>query len=255
MTLRNTFCGVLGILIFPTLFVMPVWAQQEYSGEGAEVCLECHESEDVMGIRETSHADFDDPKSPASRDQCESCHGPSATHVQFPMHVGNIVFTQHGKTPINDRNQACLECHDEGEQIHWNEGAHGKELSCAECHVMHKPTDPSLVKENQAQACGECHTEILETAPTASTHPLTGEDVMYCTECHNPHGPTNLKACISCHAQDPPELAKQSPKAQDYHGRAISKKINCTDCHKTFVHAMPPMTWAESPGENQSEQR
>ena len=243
---------MLGILVLITLSIAPVRAQQGFSSEGALACLECHESEKVMGIRETPHADFDDPRSPASREQCESCHGPSATHMQFPMQVGNIVFTQHGKTPIHDRNQSCLECHNEGEQRHWNEGAHGKELSCAACHIMHVPADPSLVKENQAQACGECHSDILETAPTAATHPLKGEKAIYCTECHNPHGPTNLKSCIGCHAQDAPTLAKQSPKAQDYHGRGISEKIKCTTCHKGFVHAMEPISFAAPPGESEA---
>jgi nitrate/TMAO reductase-like tetraheme cytochrome c subunit len=250
--LQLTACGLLGLLLLSVLFVVPASAQQEYSGEGAAACLECHESERVMGIRDTPHANFDDPKSPASREQCESCHGPSATHMQFPMQVGNIVFTQHGKTPIHDRNQVCLECHNEGEQAHWNEGAHGKELSCATCHIMHKPADPSLVQKNQARDCGECHTDILETAPDATTHPLTGENAMYCTECHNPHGPTNLKSCISCHTQDPPTLAKQSPKAQEYHGRAVSQKIDCTDCHKGFVHAMEPITLGPPPSEREN---
>jgi len=253
MIRHRTLCAALGLLMFSTLFVGTVRAQQEYSGEGAQACLECHESEKVMGIRETPHANFDDPKSPASREQCESCHGPSAIHMKFPMQVGNIVFTQHGKTPIHDRNEACLECHNEGEQAHWNEGAHGDELSCAACHVMHKPADPVLVKKNQAQDCGECHTDIVGTAPVATTHPLTGEKAMYCTECHNAHGPTNLKTCASCHAQDPASLAKESPKAQDYHARAISRKIDCTDCHKAFVHAMPPIVLGTPPGETTSE--
>ena len=240
-TLRTTSCGAFGLLFLSVLLVAPVRAQQEYSGEGALACLECHESERVMGIRNTPHADFDDPRSPAAREQCESCHGPSATHMQFPMQVGNIVFTKHGKTPISKRNKACLDCHNEGEQVHWNEGAHGNALSCADCHVLHKPADPSLVRKNQAHECDECHTEILATAPTATFHPLTGENAIFCTECHNPHGPTDLTSCNGCHAQDAPTLAKQSPKAQDYHGRALSQKIECTDCHKAFVHAMPPI--------------
>ena len=102
----------------------PASAQQAPSGEGAAACLVCHESEKVMGIVDTPHANFDDPRSPASRQQCESCHGPSATHMEFPMQVGNIVFTKHGKTTIADRNKACLACHNRGAQAHWNDGPH-----------------------------------------------------------------------------------------------------------------------------------
>ena len=117
---------------------------------------------------------------------------------------------------------------------------------------MHKPADPSLATGSQATRCGECHTDILETAPAATPHPLTGESAMYCTQCHNPHGPTNLAACTSCHANDPPTLAKQSPKAREYHARALTQKIQCTSCHKAFVHAMPPITLGETPGEGAS---
>ena len=46
-----------------------------------------------MELVKTPHANFEDPRSPASREQCESCHGPSGTHVDFPMQVGNIRFT------------------------------------------------------------------------------------------------------------------------------------------------------------------
>jgi predicted CXXCH cytochrome family protein len=214
---------------------------QTYSGEGAQACLECHESDSVMGIRETPHADFEDPRSPAAREQCESCHGPSATHMEFPMQVGNIVFTKHAKTPIAERNDACLVCHEDGAQAHWKDGAHGQELACASCHVMHKPSDPTLVTSRQAQRCGECHKDILETAPAAAPHPLVGAKAIYCTQCHNPHGPTSLTSCNECHEQDATTLARQRPKAQEYHQRAIARKIDCTACHKGFVHAMPPL--------------
>ncbi len=225
----------------------PAVAQQSYSDGGAAACLECHESEKVMGILETPHANFDDPRSPASREQCESCHGPSATHMNFPMNVGNIVFTKHGKTPIAARNQTCLSCHLEGERAHWDDGAHGEKLACNDCHVMHQPRDPALSKVNQAQNCAECHAKILETAPAGAAHPLTGTGSIRCTECHNPHGPTTLAGCNTCHKQDPRHLAQESEKARSYHERALAKQIACTSCHKGFVHALPQVTRIETP--------
>ncbi len=233
---------VLAMGLALAMLVQAASAQQAYSGEGAQACLKCHESEKVMGIRKTPHAKFDDPRTPAARDQCESCHGPSATHMKFPMQVGNIVFTKHGKTPIGDRNQMCLTCHHKGEQAHWGEGKHAERLSCANCHIMHKPKDPTLAVETQAQRCSRCHTKILSTAPSAAPHALSGEKAMYCTQCHNPHGPTDLVTCNECHKQDSATLAKQSAKARDYHERALSEKIDCTSCHKGFVHSMPRLT-------------
>ena len=105
--------------------------EQEYSGEGAQACLACHESDKVMGIRDTPHANFEDPRSPASREQCESCHGPSATHMQFPMQVGNIVFTKHGTTPIGKRNETCLACHSDPERQKDQVG----KVDCMGCHT------------------------------------------------------------------------------------------------------------------------
>lgn len=220
--------------------------EQPYSGEGFEACLKCHESEKIVGIKQTAHADFDDPRSPAAKEQCESCHGPSAIHMEFPMQVGNIVFTKHGKTPVSARNRQCLSCHDKGDRAHWNEGAHGRELACNNCHTIHKPKDPMLQTAGQVERCADsCHEKILETAPANASHRFSGKDAMYCTQCHNPHGPTSLTACAECHEQDEAAFAKQTPRARGYHERAIEKGIECTECHKGFVHALPVITQVE----------
>jgi predicted CXXCH cytochrome family protein len=248
--LDSTAARIVATAIFLSfLLTGPASAQEEGEfSEGAVACLKCHESDKVMAIRKTPHANFEDPKSPASREQCESCHGPSAKHMRYPMQVGNIVFTKHGKTPITDRNDSCLACHHKGEQAHWSNGAHAKKLPCPSCHVIHKAKDPMMLEQNRAQECGKCHEKILELAPVASSHPLLGAKGIVCTQCHNPHGPTNLATCATCHTQDAPTLAKQTAKAQDYHARGLKQKIDCTDCHKGFVHAMPPLELEQAPG-------
>jgi len=227
----------IAVLMGPSLAMSQT--DQPASGEGALVCLKCHESPGVMEIIKTPHANRNDPLSPASTDQCESCHGPSGTHVNFPMQVGNIRFTKHGKTSIAERNAACLDCHKNGAATHWDQGAHGQKLQCGDCHTIHKHEDPARDRAEQAKSCGQCHKTILSSAPASSAHPLTGERAMICTKCHDPHGPTSLAACTDCHLQDAPTLARESPKAQDYHARATLEKIDCTACHKGFVHALP----------------
>lgn len=216
-------------------------------GLGAAVCLKCHENDKVMGILQTPHAKIENLETPAAKDLCESCHGPSAAHMEFPMQVGNIVFTKFGKTPIAERNRACLACHQKGAREHWNEGAHGAKLACNSCHVIHQPKDPALAKTGQAERCGLCHEEILKTAPASTSHPLTGEKAIQCTTCHNPHGPVSLISCNDCHKQDAATFARQNEKARSYHERALAQKIECTACHKGFVHAMPQITRADQP--------
>jgi len=218
---------------------------QPASGEGAVVCLKCHENPVILEIVKTPHANFKDARSPASREQCESCHGPSGTHVNFPMQVGNIRFTKHGKTSVAERNATCLECHNKESTAHWNEGAHGAKLQCGNCHLIHKTTEPKPVAEvAQLARCNQCHEAILPTAPAKSDHPLEGDRAISCMQCHNPHGPTTLTPCVECHKQDAPTLVRQTPKAQGYHARAIQEGIACTDCHKGFVHQMPEISQA-----------
>ena len=218
---------------------------QRYTAEGARACLKCHESDTIMGIVDTPHANRKDPNTPAAGHQCESCHGPSATHMEFPLQVGNIRFSKHdASTAPAERDRACLECHTNGNQADWKMGPHGfEEIACVNCHSIHKSRDPALSAQLQTQQCTEaCHKQIIETAPMPSAHRITGEDRMLCTTCHNPHGPIELSLCNSCHPQIPEAFALQPAKARDYHERALSKEIACTDCHKTFVHAAPDLT-------------
>ena len=236
----------LALLLTATAVAQP---DQPPSGQGAAVCLKCHESPAIMEIVDTPHADFEDPNSPASREQCESCHGPSGTHVNFPLQVGNIRFTKHGKTSIEERNESCLACHSQGRAAHWNESAHSKALQCGNCHKIHKRSEPAEVARiEQNSRCNQCHTTTLSEAPVGSKHPLEGEGAIDCTRCHNPHAQTTLLPCVDCHLQDAPTLARQTPKAQGYHARALQEEIECTACHKGFVHSMPQITHAAPAG-------
>ena len=122
-------------------------AQHEYANEGAQACLACHESERIMGIRETPHADFDNPRSPAARQQCESCHGPSARHMQFPMHVGNIRFSTHdASAPVDPRNATCMKCHGTSEHHEaWENSPHGFEGIALEAPTRNLGPEAALI--------------------------------------------------------------------------------------------------------------
>ncbi len=228
----------------------PALARQPYEANGAQPCLRCHESEKIMGIVETPHARTDNPDTPASKLQCESCHGPSATHMQFPMQVGNIRFSEGSKTPNGEQNKICLECHQDGARENWEAGPHGFDhLSCASCHSIHKASDPALHTDAQNLRCTDgCHEKVVSSAPANSSHPFArpgAEDGVKCLDCHSPHGPLDLSECLSCHPQGQADLAKESEKARGYHQRAIAQKIPCTDCHKGIVHALPEVTHRE----------
>jgi predicted CXXCH cytochrome family protein len=224
--------------------------EQEFSEEGATACLECHESEKIMAIFETPHAKEDDPNAPLSREECESCHGPSATHMQFPLHVGNIRFGTKKKTPHAEQASSCLECHAEGSREHWKASPHGfEDMTCADCHNIHKAKDPILVKDAQNSKCTEaCHEEIIAKAPPSSPHPFDNKEIT-CMSCHNPHGPLDMGPCLECHPNGAEDLAKEPPKAREYHERAIAKDIGCIECHQGTAHNIKGLEALESPME------
>ncbi len=217
-----------------------------FADGGVETCLRCHDTRKIEAVFETPHMkEGSSLESPAAREQCESCHGPSARHVRFPLHVGNIRFTRRDDTTTKAaRNRACLECHPGDDRAHWDWDAspHGfDEISCVDCHVVHAVSDPILAKATQTKRCAEgCHSEILAKQPAATPHPLEGDEAILCSACHAPHGPFDQTACLDCHPWQPKDLAAQSPKARGYHERAISQEIACTECHQGFVHPLPP---------------
>ena len=236
--------GVLAVFLIGPLLTTPTAAEQEYSTSDYKACLKCHENQKIMGILDTPHANPDNPKAPAALHQCESCHGPSATHMKFPLQVGNIRFTKHDETTAPEvRDRVCLECHQTGSRANWKMGPHGFErMSCPSCHSIHKSRDPALSAQQQTTFCTEsCHAPIIATAPKKSPHPITGNGKLLCTQCHNPHGPIDLAVCASCHTQNATAFAVQPPKARGYHERALSQLIACTDCHQAFVHRAPEL--------------
>ena len=112
-------------------------ARDEYSKEGAKACLDCHGTDYVLGILDTVHAETSDPDTPASQKQCQSCHGPSAVHIQFPMQVSNVHFGKQSSSKPEVQNKQCLECHADGDRESWSASAHGYELLvCSTCHSL-----------------------------------------------------------------------------------------------------------------------
>ncbi len=234
---------------------MPALAADEhgYSEKDYNACIDCHENSGIGGIAETKHADFDDPNSPAAQKQCQSCHGPSAKHMKFPMQVSNVHFGKGSAATPKRQNQMCLECHTEGAQASWDMSPHGlDEVLCNTCHSIHQP---DKIKPSHAAAtatCNDtCHVEIVHDATNGSfTHPVpaepTSDDDFACTTCHNPHGPLDSTRCDDCHEQTADEFAKQTDKARRFHETALRREIDCMRCHKGLAHPIKPLHELES---------
>jgi DmsE family decaheme c-type cytochrome len=218
--------------------VLAVKQAAEYSKEGADTCLKCHDEDSafpVMAIFKTKHGSRTDPHSPFAQYQCESCHGPLGEHgkkrlrkdeVREPM----IVFAKGSQVPVAEKNAICVSCHQQLDKGHWTDSRHqSSDLACNDCHKIHIGKDPVMVKEQQVQVCGSCHQSEKLASKRFSSHPLENGQ-MGCTDCHNPHGSNTDKllladtindTCFQCHAE------KRGPFAWEHEPASE----NCALCH------------------------
>ena len=56
--------------------------EANYSREGADTCLSCHEEDTTFALFRGAHANPTDPNGPFGHGQlqCEACHGPGGDH-------------------------------------------------------------------------------------------------------------------------------------------------------------------------------
>jgi DmsE family decaheme c-type cytochrome len=230
-----------------------------YSDRGAQTCFKCHDEAPVTDVLSTPHGMKGDSHAPFGQHECESCHGPSETHVQggkgpdgHKPHP-NVVFVGPNASPVAERNKVCLSCHQNGLRMDWHGSQHqDANLACVSCHTIHAKKDPILVRETQPDKCFTCHAAQRALSMQLSHHPIR-EGKVICSDCHNPHGspgPTLLKKvrvtdlCYTCHADKRgPMLWEHQPVREDCtnchnpHGsvnpRLLKEKVPflCLDCH------------------------
>ncbi|MCK4834717.1 MAG: DmsE family decaheme c-type cytochrome, partial [Gammaproteobacteria bacterium] len=209
---------------------------------GPDVCADCHQDK-IETMHASPHGQSVDPRTPFGQKGCETCHGPGALHFE---NEGNCIISMTGRygESIKQRNDACLDCHNSGERMHWMSSTHEAEnLACVSCHSIHKPNDV-IERTSQAEVCYTCHKDIRSQTFRASAHPIRDNKVI-CSDCHNAHGsagPSSLKQfsinenCYSCHAEKRgPFLWEHNPASED-----------CTLCHR--VHGSNHQALLNKPG-------
>ncbi|WP_349432106.1 DmsE family decaheme c-type cytochrome [Methylomarinum sp. Ch1-1] len=187
-------------------------------------CLGCHNDNNIQPIFSTPHAQKGDPRTNFATKECETCHGPGGEdHPE-------IAFGALSKTPVEEQNRVCLDCHDRGDKVHWQNSSHqASDIACAACHRIHAVRDPVVEKSTQIQVCFTCHTEQKAQSFLRSRHPFR-EGKMVCSDCHNPHGSTSdfqlkentvTETCYACHTEKRGPFLWEHPPVQE----------NCALCH------------------------
>jgi DmsE family decaheme c-type cytochrome len=205
-----------------------------YSERGAATCMKCHNEAPATDILKTVHATKGDARSPFGQHDCESCHGPSAAHaVGFAAGkpaLPAVVFMGPNASPVAERNEVCLSCHQNGMRLNWAGSQHeNSNLACTSCHTMHIAKDPILVKATQPEKCFTCHAQQRAESFEYSHHPMR-EGKVVCSDCHSPHGSPGPKlmkeftvneTCYNCHAE------KRGPMLWEHQ----PVRENCLNCH------------------------
>jgi DmsE family decaheme c-type cytochrome len=196
---------------------------REFADEGFEDdCLACHDEsakKPILPILATQHAVKADERTPLARPhECQTCHGPSAAHMEDDSTPVSVVFGLNAAP--GPQNEVCLGCHQGGDRINWQASTHAASNdACASCHSIHAMEDPVMLKNrrpdtpinrpDQTAVCFQCHADKRAEINKASSHPVR-DGLIACSDCHNPHGsmgPTSLQrptvneTCFTCHAE------------------------------------------------------
>ena len=240
-----------------------------YSREGADSCLSCHEEDAVLVLFKGAHANPTDPNGPFGHGQlqCEACHGPSGDHAGRVRRgqerpAPGAIFGAGSPTPVDTQNGLCMDCHTSDTGFGWHGNDHDiNEIACTDCHTSHVAQDPVLVTATQPEVCFDCHQQQRTQSLKPYAHPIR-QGKMDCGSCHSNHGETNdlqfvqqtlNDTCFDCHAEKRgPYLWEHAPAAEDCgnchdpHGSnhpgmlSMRGPMLCQSCHSQAGHPSVP---------------
>jgi predicted CXXCH cytochrome family protein len=200
---------------------------------------------------------------------CEACHGPGKAHATAEQAAGGdpvkqaaatkLIFSFHANPKENS--ERCLTCHTTGKrQEMFAESQHAwASVSCDQCHAAHLVKESkdkskggltyaqadffqvpqlldsvrwlhnSLLKQSEPSLCFACHGNI-QALFALPVHHRVPEQLMKCTDCHNPHGSinpaslneTNWETCVKCHVE------KRGPYVYEHPAARVQ---GCVICH------------------------
>jgi DmsE family decaheme c-type cytochrome len=195
----------------------------------------------MLGFAATAKGErlLEHPRTALERLGCEACHGPGSQHVAVEgteRTPGFLYMDRDDPAPVDVRNEACLQCHEEASRMNWLGGAHeARDVACTDCHQMMSDVSESgkLKRPTARETCAACHLEQARLQEMSLARMPVLEDKMDCGNCHNPHSGAGEKllaanslneTCYACHAE------KRGPFFWE-HAPVVESCLNCHDPH------------------------
>src|SRR5262245_40487422 len=88
---------------------------------GSDTCLICHADQALHFQSTVMGKAFARPKNAKEKLGCESCHGPGKNHVESGGGKERIPirFAKDSRNTTEEKNGACLSCHEKGNRLFW----------------------------------------------------------------------------------------------------------------------------------------
>ena len=245
------------LLLWQFSFAQGIEEEVEWEAEPLtkDDCSLCH-SNQVDAFFISHHGRTSKPEDEGSLEACQACHGDFQRHLdEHGETLDGVTSFIRKNTPASERNQICLNCHQDGGRIHWPGSEHDTHsMDCSSCHRIHA-RDTVMSRSEESRVCFSCHQQVRADMHKPSGHP-SGE-AMSCRDCHDSHGSigndllnnfdVNL-VCYDCHADLRGPFLWEHPPASDdcltcheAHGSIHSSMLKwrapflCQQCHQNEI--------------------
>ena len=105
---------------------------------GSDTCMICHADQGKHFQDTVMGKAFARPKNEKEKLGCEACHGAGKAHVDAlgGKETIPVRFTKDSRNTVEEKNGACLSCHERGNRLFWQGSPHEtRAIACVDCHV------------------------------------------------------------------------------------------------------------------------